>query len=330
MQTTLPIKLIATGKALPECRVYSDELDKKLGKNAGDVQKKSGIIYRHHADLTLTQASLAGQAILHACQNANLTLQDIDLLIHVNGVPQQALPCTASNILAELYWHGVAGYDINASCVGFLPALQHAGALLNMGCYRRIAISACDLASRGLNWQDDETALIFGDGAGCAIVEKSHDGTGIRAFLMQNYPDAIEHCQIKAGGTAKNPTTGMNDSDFYFAMDGFAVFKKSSEVLPSFLARLLASSPTPLQIDDVDLWLVHQASHLGMAHMRKRLGIHADKLINIYPTHGNQVSASLPTVLHEAVITGRWTQGKTVAMLGTAAGLSVAGLIWQL
>lgn len=327
--TKLPLKLIATGKALPEQKVYSYELDKRLNKPAGYVQKRSGIIYRHHADLSLSQAQLAGQAIINACQNAGLTLADIDLLINVNGVPQQALPCTAAHILAELDWQGVAGYDINASCVGFLPALQHAGALLATGCYQRIAISACDLASRGLNWQDEESSLIFGDGAACVIVEKGDGETGIKAFLIQNYPEAISHCQIKAGGTAKNPKTGMSDGDFCFAMDGYAVFKKSSEVLPSFLDQLLHNYKKGFGIHDVDMWIVHQASHLGMTHMIKRLGIESQKIINIYPTHGNQVSASLPTVLHEAVVTGQWQQGKIVAMVGTAAGLAIAGLIWE-
>lgn len=324
----LPLTLIATGKALPEQKVYSDELDKRLNKPAGYVQKRSGILYRHHADLQLTQAKLAGQAILNACERANLSLSDIDLLIAVNGVPQQALPNTASHIFAELNWQGT-GYDVNASCVGFLPALQQAGALLNMGCYKRIAICASDLASRGLNWQDDETALIFGDGASCAIVEKG-DGGGLMSFLMQSYPDGIEYCQIKAGGTARNPKTGMTDSDFCFAMDGWGVFKKTSEVLPSFLDNLLAKPQNPLTIKDIDLWIVHQASHLGMSHLIKRLHIDPQKVINIYPTHGNQVSASLPTVLHEAVSTGQWQQGKTVALIGTGAGLTLAGAIWQI
>ncbi|WP_066802638.1 3-oxoacyl-[acyl-carrier-protein] synthase III C-terminal domain-containing protein [Moraxella oblonga] len=328
--TPFSLKLIATGKALPTQKVSSDELDKRLNKPAGYVQKRSGIIYRHHADLHLTQAGLAGQAILNACQNANLSLSDIDLLIAVNGVPQQALPSTASHIFAHLNWQG-AGYDVNASCVGFLPALEQAGALLNMGCYKRIAICASDLASRGLNWQDDETALIFGDGAACVILEKGTDNDGgLLGFLMKSYPDGIEYCQIQAGGTAKNPKTGMCEDDFYFKMDGYGVFKKTSEVLPAFLDNLLNTPKNPLTIQKIDLWLVHQASHLGMSHLIKRLGIAPQKVINIYPTHGNQVSASLPTVLHEAVSTGQWQQGKTVALVGTGAGLTLAGAIWQI
>lgn len=326
MSVKLPLKLVATGKALPLNKVTSDELDLILNKPQGYVKKRSGILYRHHADLNLRQSELAAQALLQACKQANLNLSDLDLLLHVNGVAEQALPCTAANIFAVLNWQHARGYDLNASCVGFIPALQHAAALLNTGCYQRIAITACDLASRGLNWQDEESSLIFGDGAAAVILERGNGESYLRAFNMQNYPEAIDLCQIPAGGTQCNPKTGMVETDFYFKMHGPALFRKSAEILPSFLEKLLS----PLTVDKIDLWLVHQASHLGMTHMIKRLGISPEKLINIYPEHGNQVAASLPTVLHEAYTTHRWQAGQTVVMLGTAAGLAVAGLIWQL
>ncbi|UZA38377.1 hypothetical protein LP090_11100 [Moraxella bovis] len=325
--TILPLRLIATGKVLPQQKVHSGELDKHLNKPDGYVQKRSGILYRHHADLHLTQAELAGQAILDACKQANLSLSDIDLLITVNGVPQQALPSTTSHIFAKLNWQGT-GYDVNASCVGFLPALQQAEALLNMGYYKRVAICASDLASRGLNWQNDETALIFGDGASCVILEKGADnGGGLTSFLMQSYPDGIEYCQIKAGDTARNPKTGMTDSDFCFAMDGFGVFKKTSEVLPVFLEKLFATPQNPLTIKDIDLWVVHQASHLGMSHLIKRLHIDPQKSHQHLP-HARQ--SSLCVLAHGATRSGHCWAMATGQNGGTGAGLTLAGAIWQI
>lgn len=321
----LPLSLLATGKALPQQIVSSSELDRRLGKPNGYVEKRSGIVHRHHAELSLPQSELAAQAVRDACSRSGLQPADIDLLINVNGVPEQALPCTAAHILAALDWPPMPAYDINASCVGFLPALQHAAALLNGGCYRRIIICACDLASRGLNWADEESSLIFGDGAAAAIVERGNGTGGITRFVMKNYPDSVSLCQIPAGGTRHNMVSGMRSQDFYFKMQGKELFRRSAQVLPGLLEELLGS----LSINDCDLWLVHQASHLGMQHMVKRLGIDPERLINIYPTHGNQVSASLPTVLHEAVGKGLWQPGKRVVFLGTAAGLAVAGMLWE-
>ncbi|OAM29174.1 3-oxoacyl-ACP synthase [Eikenella longinqua] len=321
----LPLSLLATGKALPARIVSSAELDERLGKPRGYVQKRSGIVHRHHAEPGLLQSDLAARAVRDACARGGIAPESIDLLINVNGVPEQALPCTAAHVLAALGWRGRAGYDLNASCVGFLPALQHAAALLNSGCHRRIAIVACDLASRGLNWADEESSLIFGDGAAAAIVERGCGEGGIRRFVMKNYPDAVSLCQIPAGGTRRNMVSGMRPQDFYFKMHGRELFRRSAEVLPEILGELLAG----MSIADCDLWLVHQASHLGMQHITKRLGISERRLVNIYPTHGNQVSASLPTVLHEAFTGNLWQRGSRVAMVGTAAGLAVAGLIWE-
>lgn len=340
----IPLKIIGSGKAVPEQKVYSSKLDKVLEKESGYVRKRSGIVYRYFADLEQTQANLASLAIKDACLNAGLDIKnpEIDLLINVNAVPQQALPSTGAHILAELEWgypnNNIASYDMNASCLGFIPALQHAGALLSLGLYKRIAISACDMPSRGLNWEDEESSYIFGDGAACVIVEHSKSQEhGISAFLMRNYPKALKDCAIKAGGSQVNPTTGCNPLDFTFKMNGFSVFKETAKVLPDFLNELFAihnsrKKVEPIELKDVDYWVIHQASHLAMQHMTERLGIPKNKLMNIYQHHGNQVSASLPTALHETIASGKWEvgSGNKIALVGTGAGLTIGGIIWQL
>ncbi|UZA27090.1 3-oxoacyl-[acyl-carrier-protein] synthase III C-terminal domain-containing protein [Moraxella bovis] len=144
---------------------------------------------------------------------------------------------------------------------------------------------------------------------------------------MQSYPDGIEYCQIKAGDTARNPKTGMTDSDFCFAMDGFGVFKKTSEVLPVFLEKLFATPQNPLTIKDIDLWVVHQASHLGMSHLIKRLHIDPQKSHQHLP-HARQ--SSLCVLAHGATRSGHCWAMATGQNGGTGAGLTLAGAIWQI
>ncbi|HCV66086.1 MAG: 3-oxoacyl-[acyl-carrier-protein] synthase III C-terminal domain-containing protein [Serratia proteamaculans] len=322
----LPLKVIATGAALPPNRVDSSTLDSLLRKPPGYVEKRSGISYRFHAADDASQAELAVAALQDAITRGRLEAQSIDLLISASAISVQALPCTAAHILKVAgLAPGTAGFDINSSCVSFISAIQVAAGLLNAGTYRRIAIVSADLASRGIDWDHEESSLIFGDGAACAIVERGDGTSGILASLVETYPEGSELCEIRAGGTRRNPRAGMNNSDFLFHMQGKKLFRQASALIEDYLARLLAASG--LTLAQIATVVPHQASHLSLEHMRKRLHVSAEVLVDIYRYHGNQVAASIPTALHAAVTSGRFNSGKPVMLIGTAAGLSLAGMV---
>lgn len=327
----LPIHLLSTGKALPEQQVTSAELDARLGHLAGYVRKKSGIDVRHHATLAEHQSELAGAAVRDALRRADVPAASIDLLISASGVQEQALPNTAARILEPAGLPaGTPAFDVNASCLSFLTALHVASSLLTTGAYKRIAVVASDLASRGIDWDDAETALIFGDGAAAVIVEAAPavSGTGIHAYRMETYPAGKAYCEIRAGGTRRNPRTGAQPTDYLFHMDGKRVFKLASQLMDGFLDRLFAGSHYTLH--DMHVVVPHQASHLGMQHLRKRLGVPEASVVDIYAQHGNQVAASIPTALHEAVTGQRIEPGKAVLLVGTAAGLTLGGMVLTL
>ena len=319
-------KIIATGIALPPTRVTSAELDARLGKPAGYVEKRCGIAWRYHASLSDSQAKLAAQALHQALQAGGVAPASIDLLICASAVAVQALPCSAISILrAAGMPSGIAGFDINSSCVSFISALEVAAGLLNSGAYRRIAIVSADLASRGIDWNHEESCLIFGDGAACAIVERGDGSSGILASLIEMYSDGSELCEIRAGGTRRNPRTGMVDSDFLFHMQGKRLFRYAASLIEDYFARLLHKSS--LTLADIETVVPHQASHLSLEHMRKRLNVSPAALVDIYRHYGNQVAASIPTALHEAVTNGRFKPGNPVMLIGTAAGLTLAGMV---
>jgi len=322
----LPLKVIATGAALPPNRVDSSTLDSLLRKPLGYVEKRSGISYRFHAADDASQAELAVAALQDAITRGRLEAQTIDLLISASAISVQALPCTAAHILKVAgLAPGTAGFDINSSCVSFISAMQVAAGLLNAGTYRRIAIVSADFASRGIDWDHEESSLIFGDGAACAIVERGDGTSGILASLVETYPEGSELCEIRAGGTRRNPRAGMSNSDFLFHMQGKKLFRQASALIEDYLDRLLAASG--LTLAQIATVVPHQASHLSLEHMRKRLHVSAEVLVDIYRYHGNQVAASIPTALHAAVTSGRFNPGKPVMLIGTAAGLSLAGMV---
>jgi 3-oxoacyl-[acyl-carrier-protein] synthase III len=269
---------------------------------------------------------LGAQALHSALSNASLKVNDIDLLISACGVQEQALPSTASAIANKANLpQGTAVFDVNSSCLSFLTAMQVAASLLNTDSYKRIAIVSSDQASRGLDWNEPEASLIFGDGAAAAIIEKGHNKQGIVAFGLETFTEGRKLCEIRAGGTKNNPNTSISEKDYMFSMNGKKVMKLAMQHMPSFLERLLVQARAKL--DSIDVIIPHQASHLGMSHMIKYLGLNHEKVINIYQTHGNQVAASLPTTLHEAVMSGKLTSGKRALMIGTGAGLSIGGLV---
>jgi len=236
------------------------------------------------------------------------------------------LPYSAAQVLKKSSLRsGTASMDINTSCVSFVTALHTAGCLLAAGAYRRIAIVSSELASRGIDWEHEESSLIFGDGAACAIVEKGISESGILAYRSETYPEGSDFCEIRAGGTRRNPRAGMDEKDFLFQMQGKPLFRLAASLMEVFLNRLLESAGLTLQ--DITTVIPHQASHLSLEHIRKRLGVAPETVVDIYRKFGNQVSASVPTALHEAVTTGRWEPNRPVLLLGTAAGLTLTGMI---
>lgn len=322
------MKLISTGKALPLRRMEAGQLDGELGYRPGRCLKLSGVQTRYFSD-DESQSQLGARALHDALDAAGLKARDIDLLIGACGLPEQALPGTAAFMAHAVGLPaGAAAFDVNGSCLSFLCALQVADGMLQAGVYRRIAIVSADLASRGLDWRNPEASLIFGDGAAAAIVERGNSHQGLRSFRLETYPEGRHYCEIRAGGSERNPRRGAVDSDYLFDMQGKSVFKLATRVMPDFLKTLMSTVPGGL--DSIDCVVPHQASHLGMQHMAKRLGIAQDRIIDIYATHGNQVAASLPTALHEAVMNGQAVEGKRLLLLGTAAGLHLGGLVWDL
>jgi 3-oxoacyl-[acyl-carrier-protein] synthase-3 len=261
-----------------------------------------------------------------AAQRAGIPLSSIDLLISASAIAVQALPCTATHLLrAAGLPDGTPGFDVNLSCASFVVGLQVAAGLLQTTAYKRIAIVSSELPSRGLNWKDEESSLIFGDGAACAIVEQGNSESGIAAYRMESYFTQGDWCEVRAGGTRCNPASGMQAEDFYFSMHGKKVFKMAAKYLRNFQDALLSTAKCGL--DAIDWVIPHQASHLGLSHAMRILALPADKVVSIYGQYGNQVAASIPTALHELSAGGHLRSGHRVMLMATAASLSLAGMV---
>jgi 3-oxoacyl-[acyl-carrier-protein] synthase-3 len=321
------VRLLGTGVALPAERLESRELDARLGLPPGTVERRTGVRERR-VERRRSAASLGAEAARAAMGEAETSVHDIDLLIAASGTPDQAMPCNAALLHRELGLPPIPAFDVGASCLSFLAALDTAASLVASGHHRRVLIVSADIASCGLDWSRVEWSGIFGDGAAAAVVGPAGETTSaVLASAFATHGGGAHLCEIPGGGSRHHPTRveGPFAPLAMFRMDGKAVFRLAAEHLPPLVDGLLARAG--LTMAGVTMVVPHQASRHGLDWLRRRLKVPRGRLADIYADHGNQVGASLPTALHAAIRDGHLRRGDTALLVGTGAGVNLGGLL---
>lgn len=334
-QTERALWIRGTGHVVPSLMLTSAALDTQLKLVPGQVAAIGGVQSRYVAAAGEHAAGLAAQAAQLALEAAGLTLADVDCLVATSATMDQGMPSNAALVHAELGLsaRAIPAFDINASCLGFLAALDNLSWMLACGRYQCLLLVAADLASCGLDWTQLESSAIFGDGAAAVVlglapqVDTLTNSPRLLASRLRTYSEGVHWCQIRAGGSRYHPN--RIDQAFepltYFQMDGKKIFRLASRYLPELVADLLDEAQ--LTLEDIDWIVPHQASHLALSHISLRLGVKAEKVVNIFANYGNQVAASLPTALDIAIRDGRIQRGDKLLLLGTGAGLSLGGAV---
>lgn len=321
------LRILGTGAVVPDEVLPSTTLDARLGLAPGTVEGRTGVRERYVERGTAAQ--LGARAARKALAAAGLDLADVDVIIGASGTPDQPLPCNAALLHEELAPpRPVPAWDVNASCLSFLVALDLAATLVDAGRHRHVLVVSSDLASVGLDWSDLGASGIFGDGAAAAVLGPA-DGTdsAVLAAGFATHSEGAHTCEIPGGGSRHAPDRVEGDyADVArFRMDGGAVFRLAIRHLPPFVDDLLATAGVTL--DELPVVVPHQASHHGLSWLRQRFGLREDQLVDIYADRGNQVAASLPSALHAAIESGRLRRGDHALLLGTGAGLSIGGVV---
>ncbi|MCX6550342.1 MAG: 3-oxoacyl-ACP synthase, partial [Acidobacteria bacterium] len=256
--------------------------------------------------------------------------EDIDCLVGASGTPDQAMPCNAALMRRALGsgYHAIPAFDVNASCLSFLAALDTLSYLIDAGRYRRVLIVSADIASCGLDWSHLEESGIFGDGAAAVVIGPAEDTeSAVVASAFATFSDGAHLCEIKGGGSRYHPSrvTEPFAPLTTFRMDGKAVFHLVAGQLAAFVQDLVTTAGVPLA--NIAVVVPHQASAHALRYTRSRLHLRTDQMVDIYASHGNQVAASLPSALHEAVVSGRLRRGDHALLLGSGAGVSLGGVV---
>lgn len=320
----LPVRILGTGAYLPARRVTAAELDKQLGVAAGTSYARNGVETRHFVSEAETASVMATGAIEQALAAAGVGAGELDAILFCGVMSEQPMPSTAILIHRRLEGRaeGVTCFDINASCAGFMKGVEMAAAGIRAGLWRRVAVAAAELASKGLRWDDLDTCTLFGDGAAAAILGRAEGSEGIVAIRNATYSEGAEMSVMRAGGSRFNMRTPPADAnDYLFAMNGRALLRLIQSHFPAFLDELLQH--------EVDVVIPHQASAVGLSFLRKQLARRGTGpvVIDILSQTGNQVSVSVPYALHHAIETGQLRRGQRALLVSTAAGVSLCGIV---
>ena len=324
----IAVKIAGLGKYLPPKIVTSAELEKQLEIPSGWVERTTGIQSRRYASHE-TVTEMAAAAAREALQMAGMQPSDLDAIIGASASVRQAIPCTAAFVQREL---GApdgksACFDINATCLGFVFALQTAAHLIAAGVYQTVLIFSSEIATFSRNPKQWESAVLFGDGAAAAVVTAAQpdETSAIWHTRFATYSSGADLTQFVGGGTLHHPNDPATRPEMnMFDMDGPAVFKKAVRLVPAFLDEF--SKELGWKNQDYDQVVPHQASGHGLKLLTTRFGFHPERVFIHIQERGNCIAASIPLALTEAVQSGRIRRGDKVLLFGTGAGLSIGAL----
>jgi 3-oxoacyl-[acyl-carrier-protein] synthase III len=322
----LPMRIAGLGRALPARRVSSAELEARLGLPAGWALQKSGVEWRHRAvDETATE--LAAAAAREALADAGLRADQLGALINASATAEQLIPDGAPRILGALGAEGVPGFSVHATCLSFLVALDLAAQRIAAGRGPVLVVSS-EVVGACLDPGDPETSTLFGDAAAAAVCVHAGDtASAWTRFLHRTFPAGHDHTQVAGFGSARHPNAPTTQpTDHYFQMDGWGAFKLVHAQLAPFLEALRPGLSKGLA--GVDRVIPHQSSLLGMRSLRT-LGWPPEAVEDTLAELGNTVAASIPTALYAAARGGRVRRGDELLLVGSGAGVSLAGALMR-
>ena len=314
------VSITGLGCHVPERVVTNEELAQLVDTSDEWITTRTGIKERRFAADDEALSDICVPAIERALAAAGVSATEIDLLIVATVTPDMVFPSTAALLADRFGMVDAAAYDLAAGCTGFMYGLVQAYGLVSSGLSKRALVVGADVLSKLMNFADRSTCVLFGDGAGAAVLERVENG-GFLAFELGADGAGGVDLHLPAGGS-RIPTTAESVArgDHYVHMNGRQVFKFATRVLVSSAEHVLEQSG--LSIEDIDVYVPHQANTRIIDHAVAKLGIREDRVVVNVDRYGNTSSASIPMALADALAEGRVHKGDTVLMTGMGAGLT--------
>lgn len=314
-------RIVGTGAYLPEEILTNHDLEAYLDTSDEWIRKRTGIEQRHRAADGEATSDMALHASTQALENAGVAPEELDAVLCCTLTPDQFFPASGNLLQGKLGAVNAAACDINAACSGFVYGLATAKAFIESGFYKTVLVVGADKSTSFLTFRHRDTDVLFADGAGAVILKAEEGDRGILSMYLGS--DGANHgiLSLPMGGS-KHPFTpeNINDDPWKITMDGREVFKRA--VIKFCEAIDIALDSTSLTLEDIALFVPHQANARITDAVCERLDFPHERVVSNINKVGNTIAASIPIALHEANAAGRIQEGDHVLVAAFGAGLT--------
>ncbi|MDJ1182283.1 beta-ketoacyl-ACP synthase III [Roseofilum casamattae] len=323
------IAIAGSGSATPSSKLSNHGLSDIVETSDEWIRTRTGIGHRRLSAPGESLTQIATQAGVQALEMAGVAPTDLDLIILATSTPDDLFG-SASQVQAALGATQAAAFDLTAACSGFLFALVTASQYIRSGAYQKILVIGADLLSRWVDWSDRTTCVLFGDGAGAAVIEATSQADNLLGFQL-NSDGSLNHClRLAARTEAQELCSDVSIAQGNYAfisMNGKEVYRFAVQKVPEALEKNILQAN--LTSDDIDWLVLHQANQRILDAVAKRLNIPSEKVLSNLANYGNTSAASIPLVLDEAVRAGKIKPGDLIAASGFGAGLTWGSAIFR-
>jgi len=313
------------GMSVPEKVLTNDDLSKIVDTNDEWIRDRTGIRERRIAAENQSTSSLAIEASLKALQVANLRPTDLDLIICSTSTPEHIFPATACLVQDSIGATKAGAFDLSAACTGFIFAINMAAQSIRSGAIKNALVIGSETLSRFVNWEDRNTCILFGDGAGAFILQASDIPGGVQSAVMHSDGSGGDSLILQAGGS-KHPATvaTVQAGQHFIEMDGREVFRFATRVMAQATKEALAAAN--IELEDVKWIIPHQANIRIIEAAARGLKMSIERFVINLDRYGNTSTASIPLATVEAVEDGRLQPGDQIVFVGFGAGLTWGAL----
>ncbi|MDT8976800.1 MULTISPECIES: beta-ketoacyl-ACP synthase III [Paenibacillus] len=323
------VGIIGTGKYVPERVLTNADMEKMVDTNDEWIVSRTGIKERRIAAEHEATSDLAFYAAEKALQAAGISAEELDLIVVATVTPDMSFPATACLVQKRLGATKAAAFDLSAACSGFVYGLANASNFIAMGTYKYALVIGAECLSRITDYTDRNTCILFGDGAGAAVLGPVPEGRGFQSFVLGADGNGGELLKIEAGGS-RMPASAetVENKRHYLYMNGREVFKFAVRIMGNAAEEAIEKAGK--KKEDISLMVPHQANTRIIHAALERLNLSEDKCVINLPYYANTSAASIPLALAEAAEQGRIQEGDTILLVGFGGGLTwgASVIVW--
>lgn len=317
-------RICGTGFYIPKVAWDNNKLSEMVDTNDEWIQERTGVVRRHIASGEETTSYMAAEAAKAALADASLAPDEVDLILVATISPERIMPSTSCEVQKKIGAVNATCMDVNAACTGFIFALNTAQAFIGQGIYKNVVVIGAESLSNLVNWQERSTCILFGDGAGAAVVRAGETGHYAQVTYSAGNGGNVLTCSSR---NQKQFEEQPKAAETYMQMDGREVFKFAVSKVPEVIRELLDREG--MQPDEVKYFVLHQANERIVRSVAKRLKEDIGKFPVNMGEYGNTSSASIPILLDELNKKGELRAGEHVILAGFGAGLSYGASLIQ-